>query len=266
MLDTKREQIKQLLSVRHFVPNYKPSPEQIVFKIRGMTCGTLQNFTCFVGLPKAGKSTFLNGLIASPYSSWKELFQMKLETPPGRPFVAYFDTESAEWDFYNNLERIKSLTKDKILPGHLNAYAVREDEPEVIKAMIEIYCEMNPMCSVIIIDGLLDLLMNFNDERESKMLVIWLKKITKQFNILIIGVVHLGKKDNNTLGHFGSMVDRYAQSVISIERDKENNLFLMKSKLLRASPDFDDVAIQFDGKTYVECQPPAPQPQTKKRG
>jgi hypothetical protein len=266
MLETKREQIKQLLSVRHFVSNYTPNPEQVVFKIRGATVGTLQNFSCFVGLPKAGKSTFLNGLIASPHTSWGELFQMKLETPPGRPFIAYFDTESSQYDFYKNLERIKSLTKDKLIPGHLNAYAVREDNNEIIKAMIETYCEMNPMCSVIIIDGLLDLLVNYNDERESRLLIDWLKRITTQHNILIIGVVHLGKKDNNTLGHFGSMVDRYAQSVISIERDKENNLFLMKSKFLRSAMDFDDVAIQFNGQTYVEAQPPAPQPQTKKRG
>ena len=42
---------------------------------------------------------------------------------------------------------------------------------------------------------------------------------------MLIGVVHTGKKDNNTIGHFGSMIDRYAQSVIEIIKDKENNIF-----------------------------------------
>ena len=72
---------------------------------------------------------------------------------------------------------------------------------------------------------MLDLIHNFNDEVESKMLIEWLKFLTNEYNVLIIGVVHLGKRDNHTLGHFGSMVDRYAQSVVEVVKDKENDIF-----------------------------------------
>jgi archaellum biogenesis ATPase FlaH len=124
--------------------------------------------------------------------------------------------------------------------------------------MIDVYLENNKFTSVIIVDGLLDLLLNFNDEKESRLLIDYLKQITNKYNVLLIGVVHTGKKDNNTIGHFGSMIDRYAQSVIEIVKDKENNLFLMKSRLLRSSADFNDVAVMWNGREYIEVAAPPP--------
>jgi hypothetical protein len=255
---TKRQQVLDLLNVRHFVRDFTPPPENVVLKIRNSTVGTLGNFVCFSGLPKAGKSTFINALIASPYTTFKQLFGMSLELPPDRPFVAYFDTESAINDFYRNIDRIKYFTENKQIPINLHAYQLRQDSFDTIRLMLEVYLENNKFTSVIIVDGLLDLLLNFNDEKESRLLIDYLKQLTNKYNVLIIGVVHTGKKDNNTIGHFGSMVDRYAQSVVEIVKDKVNNLFILKSKLLRSSGDFNDIAITWNGKEYVEVQAPPP--------
>jgi hypothetical protein len=96
------------------------------------------------------------------------------------------------------------------------------------------------------------------------MLIEWLKFLTNEYNVLIIGVVHLGKRDNHTLGHFGSMVDRYAQSVVEVVKDKENDIFMMKAKYLRSSADFNDICIQWNGNKYVEVQKPPEAPVKRK--
>jgi hypothetical protein len=54
------------------------------------------------------------------------------------------------------------------------------------------------------------------------------------------------------------MIDRYAQSVIEVIKDKENNIFLMKSRLLRSSADFSDVAVMWNGREYIEVAAPPP--------
>jgi hypothetical protein len=255
---TKRQQVLDLLNVRHFVRDFTPPPENAVLKIRDSLIGSLGNFICFSGLPKAGKSTFINALIASPYTTFKQLFNISLDLPPERPFVAYFDTESSVNDFYRNIDRIKYFTENKQIPINLHAYQLRQDSFDTIRLMLDVYLENNKFTSVVIVDGLLDLLLNFNDEKESRLLIDYLKQLTNKYNVLIIGVVHTGKKDNNTIGHFGSMVDRYAQSVVEVVKDKLNNVFILKSKLLRSSADFNDIAITWNGKEYVEVQAPPP--------
>ena len=181
---------------------------------------------------------------------------MSLTLPEERPFVAYFDTESAINEFYKNIDRIKYFTENKQVPINLHAYQLRQDSYEIIRLMLDVYLENNKFTSVVIVDGLLDLLLNFNDEKESRLLIDYLKQLTNKYNILLIGVVHTGKKDNNTIGHFGSMVDRYAQSVVEVVKDKVNDLFILKSKMLRSSKDFNDIAIMWNGHEYVEVMPP----------
>jgi hypothetical protein len=62
--------------------------------------------------------------------------------------------------------------------------------------------------------------------------------------------MHLSKSSGNTLGHFGSMADRYAQSVVTIEKTELNQLVL-KPKFLRSDGDFEPVAISYwDGKFH----------------
>jgi hypothetical protein len=92
--------------------------------------------------------------------------------------------------------------------------------------------------------------MNYNDEVESRMLINWLKKITSQANILLIGVVHTGKKDGLTLGHFGSMIDRYCQSVLSVEKDNKEQTFELKGKFLRSDIEFSPIKIMNDNGVF----------------
>ena len=129
------------------------------------------------------------------------------------------------------------------MPPTFSAYRFRDCNPSDIQQYTEYYLEHNKDCSVLFIDGFLDLLMNYNDEVESRRLINWLKKITGQYNILLIGVVHTGKKDGMTLGHFGSMIDRYCQSVLTVEKSEKDQTFELKAKFLRSDIAFEPIRI-----------------------
>lgn len=229
----KEKLLLKLLEKNHYKENYKPPANQIVFKIEGKNIGSLGNFIVFSGLPKAGKSQFLHAFISSALSGTSVL---DLEVNRLKNTVALFDTESNEYDFYSNLDSIKFLS-NIALPDFFHAFKMREETPSTNRDAITFYIEKFKS-KIVVIDGFLDLIDNFNDERESRLLVNWLKYITSKHKCLIVGVIHLGKKDNHTLGHFGSMIDRYAQSVLEVVKERESGTFELKAKMLRSASDF----------------------------
>jgi GTPase SAR1 family protein len=236
----------------HYKDNYKPQTENIVCKIENSVIGTLGNFIIFSGLPKSGKSTFINALIASSFSNLN-IFKLKLELNFNSYTIGYFDTESSEMDFYNNISRIKYIGGDvDKLPNFINVFSTRKKDATENRKLIEYYI-LRWKPKIVVIDGLLDLIDNFNNEVESKIIINWLKKLTDENNVLIIGVIHTGKKDNFTLGHFGSMLDRYSQSVLDVTRNVDENIYTLSPKYLRSAKEyFTPFSIQWTGTRYHE--------------
>jgi len=116
--------------------------------------------------------------------------------------------------------------------------------------MIEIYLQENPDCSILVLDGILDLISDFNSVEQSFFLIQWLKKITKVQNLLILCVLHLGKKDQNSIGHIGSYLDRKAQSVLKTEKNKENKTIDLSATFLRSSDEFNPISIAYTGSSW----------------
>jgi len=247
MTNEQKEDFLKQLESRRYNPNYIPQPDHRILTIGNKLVGSLQNYVVISGLPKAGKSTFVSAAVSSAIQP-SDVFDIKINLPDERKRICYIDTESSDYDFFRQMERIKNFSLRTNLPNNFDAYSVREDTPNTIRKYIDNYIELHKDCSLIIIDGLLDLILNFNDELESRKLVNWIKKITKVYNILIIAVLHLGKKDGMTLGHLGSMTDRYAVSTIEIIKDKEQQTFLMQSKFMRSDIDFEPICLKnFNG-------------------
>jgi hypothetical protein len=195
-----------------------------------------------VAVTKAGKSTFICAMISSVFNTY-DIFTMKLQSPPGRQRICLIDTESSDYDFFRTINKIKGFAELNELPPYFDAYQVREDSSKAICKMIERYLELNQDCSILVVDGLLDLLVNLNDEKESSLLTKWLKKITKQHNILLISVLHQSKSNLATTGHIGSASDRFAQSTLDITKDKDKNTYVLSSRFMRSDSDFEPVTL-----------------------
>jgi hypothetical protein len=243
------EEIKELIESKKFKRNHIPETEKVIFSISGKTIGCSQSFVCFQGMPKNGKSLFISSAIASAYTTW-DIFGMKINFQDKRKRLCYVDTESSDFDFYRTLERIRRQTLLDQLPHNFDALSVREESPNDIQKLLEFYLEFNPDCSILVLDGILDLIQDFNNVAESFYLVQWLKKITKKHDLLIMCVLHLGKKDNLSIGHIGSFLDRKSQSVLKVEKNKEKKTIELSSTFLRSSDDFNPISIQFQGSDW----------------
>jgi len=244
--------ILELIQNRAYSNNYQPPKEEIILTIDGRICGTMENIICFTGLPKAGKSSYLTACIASAFTAFP-IFDMKINLPKKRNVITYIDTESSQYDFYKGMDRIKGFLQLKAMPKNLHAYHFRDLNQDEIKDCIEYYLNSVPECSVLIVDGLLDLLLDYNDPTESRHLINWLKKITSQKKIMVIGVVHTGKSNNQTLGTFGSMIDRYCQTVVIVEKNPKENIYELKPKFLRSDADFGSIAITNINGVFQKC-------------
>jgi len=245
--------IHEKLNTRKYINGYKPQAEKILFTIDGKNIGTTQSFVTFQGLPKAGKSTFITSVVASAFTTW-DIFSCKLVFPANRKRLCYVDTESSDYDYYRVLERIRQQIITDFLPHNFDSFLFREDSPSEIKEMIEAYLEENKDCSIIILDGVLDLIQDFNNVEQSFFLVQWLKKITKKYDLLVLLVLHLGKKDQNSLGHIGSYLDRKSQSVLKIEKNKENKTLNLTPQFLRSSEDFEPISIMYQSNSWYQVE------------
>lgn len=255
--------IDELLAIRKYKPGYVPSKENICWTIQDKNIGSLENFSIISGLPKSGKSSFICGLIASAFVTY-DIFTMKLRFPGERRKICLIDTESSDYDFWRTIEKIKGFSELQNLPQNFDAYQVREDSSGAIRRMTERYLELNPDCSILIIDGLLDLLNDLNDTTQSALLTKWLKKITKQFNILLISVLHQSKSTLSTTGHIGSSSDRFAQSTLDVTKDKDNNTYTLSSRFMRSDSDFEPVTLMNFNGIFQQIESQAPAKSSKK--
>lgn len=238
----------QLLETRRFNHTTQVKPDKIYFTIQNNVIGTSSNFVAIVGLPKAHKSTIISALISS-FISGREILDFKLNAYKEKFKIALFDTEQSPFDFNRSINRIEKFTQYDV-PGifkFFDAFLLREDNASTILRLIDTYLKNNPTTAIIIIDGVLDLIDNMNDEGASKRLIRLFKKWGKMYDVLIITVLHLGKKDQSSIGHIGSASDRYAQSTLLIEKTK-NGTFTCTPKFLRSAKDFNTIEIMYSEK------------------
>jgi len=240
-----------LLKSRLFDFTVIPPIQNKIFTIDDNLILSRGNFMVLTGLPKVGKSLISSIIISSALSDL-QLFRIKVNRNSDKDIIALFDTEQGQNDLFNSVNRSFDLimsetgaTRKQLyykLKSKINVFSMRQDDAVPILLMIESYLENHKTTGLIIIDGLLDLVYNYNDEKEAKMLINFLKRITQQYDIGVICVVHTGKTTGTTIGHVGAFADRYCQSNIEVVKG-ENNTIVIKPKLLRSSQDFDPIAL-----------------------
>jgi len=240
------------LQQRKFDELKKVEPDKIHLAIGTNVIGSSKSIVTYTGLPKSGKTTFLSATVAAAISK-KDVFGIKTFLYQDKPKIAYFDTEQSGYDFNRFTTRVKQFADIKRLGKNFDAFLCREDDPQSIIMMINAYLKNASDCGVLVIDGLLDLVNNMNDEREAKKIIRILKKWSTIHDLLIITVLHQGKGNNQTIGHLGSFIDRYSQSVLDIVKEKDDTMTL-KAKMVRSCGGFDPINIYFNhhSKTYTQ--------------
>jgi hypothetical protein len=238
----------ELLNSCRVTQNTPVPLDNIYLTIGQNIIGSTGNFIALTGLPGASKSTFIAAIIASSVSGG-EVFNFKALTGyENKNRICLFDTEQMGYDLHRKIGIIKKLSMRDDVFQKFDLFSVVDHDSDTILKLILTYLNNTPECAILIVDGLLDLANGmFNDEKASTTLIRKIRKIARRYDILIIVVLHLGKKDNTALGHLGSASTRYCQSELEIVKNKDGT-YQCTAKKTRSAPGFDDIKITFSEK------------------
>jgi predicted ATP-dependent serine protease len=112
------------------------------------------------------------------------------------------------------------LTTAKVNGNSKNyaAYHLRRFSPEERVEIIDYYLSNTPNISVVVIDGFVDLVVDYNSIEKVNALMQRLMQWTDQYNLLILGVLHLNKGDGKIRGHIGTEMKNKFDFIISVNQ------------------------------------------------
>lgn len=217
-----------------FDANKKLPNENIILTIQGKKCLSTKNVLVISGKPKSRKSVVAQSIIGSAISNKSVLgFDAKISNTDK---VVLIDTEQSQHDLQNSLKRMMGLIDCNSLPNNFLCYTVRQLNPAKIKQVVSEICT-NTDVRLIVIDGALDLILNMNDILEVKDVLDFIKALLNKHNVAIVLIVHQAKTTNYTIGHLGSFLDRFAQTVLDVSK-LDNGMSEIKAQMMRSDADF----------------------------
>ena len=235
---TKTEEIGNVLqqvSVDQYeilLENDYPEPQYLV-KIRGIGTFPLGDIAACKAKSKNGKTIAVSIIGASIHGS--DVFG--IESQARGSTVLYFDTEQNERNTARVLRRMNALCgySSKVTKQEIRAFSIRRIDTELRWSyIVEQVNKRKP--SAVIIDGIVDLVKDFNDPVESKEFVSKLLQFAAEQNILIICVLHTNKAkdDNNMRGHLGTILEQKAADIFEVV--KNGHTFTVKQTESRNQP------------------------------
>lgn len=234
-----------------------------IITIQGRTIATESNFINLTGLPKTFKTSILFKFIESALTQ-KNVLDIEVNIKK-TDLVICIDTEQGKSEYYRQIKNLKKNMRVNKLPANFKSYLFRKYEPDVIiQSIYEIVSTQKP--KILLIDNLTELVFNPNDLIESKKIIQFLKKITAEFNLVVVALLHLGKQNLMSLGSLGSYADRGCQSSLKLVHDKETNIITLDATLMRSDKYFEPIGITYDNDLhdFVKCDAVVKKPNSKK--
>ena len=205
----------------HLVDLTKPAPvSRPIIEQNGIMIASLGNISAVVGAAKSKKTFLCTALVGGLLAERGEF-----GITPRLAKVLWVDTEQSVLHVRKVTERIHRLAgwDDKRNNGLLHTLTLREVEPkaraEILYMAIELY---RP--SLVIVDGISDLMYNTNDIAESDSIVGKLMALSTDFNCHILCVLHTNPDSDKARGHIGSTLQRKAETVLFVHKVGESSV------------------------------------------
>lgn len=198
---------------------------------------TRSNISCIKGKAKSRK-TFAVTLLMSAcvYGSVSNILLCE-----NHGNVIYFDTEQGDYHVYKVIRRVSGIQNKNEQSEFFAGFALRKFEPDKRIKLIETAIYRVPKISLIVIDGIRDLVYDINDQKEATMVTTKLMKWSKEVNCHICTIIHENKSDGSARGHIGTEIQNKSETVLTVE--KEGNYSIVKPEYTR---DEDFASLQFN--------------------
>lgn len=188
---------------------------------------TMQNISVISGKAKSRKSgwaSVLAALTINPNTSrdWNNIRAQRLQAhrDASRRGVLLFDTEQGTYHAQAMARRILWMADRDGNPGStLRAFGLRDFTPvDRLHFISETIHRHADESSLIIIDGVRDVVMNINSEDEATLMNTWLLSITKRYNIHLTCVLHENKGSDTLRGHLGTELMNKSEAVFTVAK------------------------------------------------
>lgn len=194
-----------------------------VLSMQGIECFEIGDIQSIKAKQKNGKTSSIAVLCGAALSG-RSIFGMQSLIPNAR--ICVFHTEENPLDSQNFNKRILKMAGLPMedIYDHLRIYNIREkdvnEKVDYISSVVKAY---KPQ--LVFIDGIVDLIKNFNDVEESKEIVTSLQVLASENNAAIVVVLHTnkGENDDNMRGHLGTILSQ--KSTLVLQTKNKNGVF-----------------------------------------
>ena len=220
--DIQYEQSKEREPYRYYADEEYPDPEMLL-ELDGVGTIPIGDVVALSGKAKSGKSYCTSIFIASVLGCKDFGFTPTREHPK----ILYFDTEQSKANIARIQRRVHRLLgwDAKTDRYELVFYAQREitlkDRYQFIVGKV---MELTP--TAIVIDGIADLIPNFNDIDQSTDIISKLLALCSEANIALLAILHENKSEENTSmkGHLGTLLLQKAASVFHVSKSEDGTI------------------------------------------
>jgi|TARA_R110001592_G_scaffold263658_1_gene529012 hypothetical protein len=183
--------------------------------------GTYGNLSVVSAPPKT-KKTFFISLLASVYLSDRNIYGGNIKGHRGKGHLVHFDTEQGLWHCQKVFKRVYDMNS-KIDSNVYHTFGLRTVGYKHRIQFIEHYLSKKiKEPSLVIIDGIADLVSDVNDLQQSNACVQKLMEWSTKYNCHIINVIHNNFGTSKMTGHLGSMLEKKVESHIELEANTVN--------------------------------------------
>lgn len=216
-----------------------PDPEYVI-EIGGTPTLPKGNLIALSAKWKNGK-TFLCDVLTAVFLGSERFAGCRTLFSQGK--VSFYDTEQAESDTSRIRKVIDAMTPegrrhdyDVYCLRPLNIDPTSEDSDEITRYEFISQTIAHDKPDLVFIDGIADLLYNYNDVIESQRLVNRLAALANEHNCAMVVVMHQnkGQRDKNMKGHLGTMLNQKCSDVFSVE--KCGGIFVVSNTISRHQP------------------------------
>jgi hypothetical protein len=166
-----------------------------------------------------------------------------------RKAVLLYDTEQSEMQLYKNLSVILRRGGLAAMPDYFKAYCLtsmsRKERMQAIVHSMDRYYYQYGGIRMVVIDGIADLVRCANDEAESIAVIDELYRLAGIYKTCIVCVLHFVPNGLKLRGHLGSELQRKAAAILSVEKDENPQVSVVKALKVRDGSPLDVPLIQF---------------------
>ncbi|GEM52767.1 topoisomerase [Empedobacter brevis NBRC 14943 = ATCC 43319] len=228
-----------------------PIESQTLISINNVPLGTQGNLMGLTGGEGTGKSNYVGSLISGTLQQDDYIDTLGTNILPNTDgkAVLLYDTEQSETQLYKNISGILKRSGRENMPKYFKAYCLagmsrKERMQAILQSMDKFYYQFSGI-HMVVIDGIADLIRCANDEAESVALIDELYRMAGIYKTCIVGVLHFTPNGLKLRGHLGSELQRKAAAILSIEKDDNPEVSVVKALKVRDGSPLDVPLIQF---------------------